>query len=113
MGGQSGTNIGMSIGLNDYIQKRVQKQLQNVMTQKGIQNNPCFGYQYPIMDTYDVYRKKKNVKYRVQIEFEKHGKIKRKTLKMSIVPKKTYTESSSDYSKRRNENLTTVLDNLK
>ena len=113
MGGQSGTNIGMAIGLNDYIQKRVQKQLQNVMAQSSLQNNPCFGYQYPIMDTYNVYRKKKNVKYRVNIEFEKHGKIKRKTLKMSIVPKKTFTESSNEFSNRRNENLATVLDNLK
>ena len=65
------------------------------------------------MDTYNVYRKKKNVKYRVNIEFEKHGKIKRKTLKMSIVQKKTFTESSNEFSNRRNEHLATVLSNLK
>jgi hypothetical protein len=101
------------MGLNDYIQKRVQKQLQNYMDHKALQNNPCFGYQYPIMDTYDVYRKKKDVRYRVNIEFEKHGKTKRKTLKMRIIPKQNFNESSSEFSKRRNEHLTTIINNLK
>lgn len=112
-GGQTSSNIGIALGLNDYIQKRVQKQLQNVMDHKALQNNPCFGYQYPIMDTYDVYRKKKDVRYRVNIEFEKHGKTKRKTLKMRIIPKQKLNESSSEFSKRRNEHLTTIIANLK
>lgn len=111
--GQTSSNVAFAMGLNDYIQKRVQKQLQNYMDHKALQNNPCFGYQYPIMDTYDVYRKKKDVRYRVNIEFEKHGKTKRKTLKMRIIPKQKFNESSSEFSKRRNEHLTTIVTNLK
>ena len=112
-GGQTSSNVAFTMGLNDYIQKRVQKQLQNYMDQKALQNNPCFGYQYPIIDTYNISHNKKDVRYRVNIEFEKYGKTKRKTLKIRIIPKQKFNEPSGEFSKRRNENLTTLLDNLK
>jgi len=112
-GSQTGTNIGASMALNEYIQKRVQKRLQEYMSHESSEGKSCFGYQYPIIDSYNVARKAKNLSYRVDIEFEKKGKLKRKTLKMKIVPKKELAETSNVFNNRRKQNLTLIENNLK
>ena len=112
-GGTQGANVAFYMGLNDYIQRKVQKQVQELMDTNAPQNNPCFGYQYPIMGVYDIYRKKKNINYRVDIDYEKGNKIKTKRLKMRIVPKQGFSESTKEFNNRRNINLDDISTNLR
>ncbi|MFW9988547.1 MAG: hypothetical protein ACFFC3_07815 [Candidatus Odinarchaeota archaeon] len=108
-----GANVALYMGLNDYIQKKVQKQVQELMNINTPHNNPCFGYQYPIMGVYNIIRKKKKINYEVDIEYEKGNRIKIKRLKMRIVPKQGFSESTKNFNNRRNRNLDQIAENLK
>ena len=65
------------------------------------------------MGVYDIYRKKKNINYRVDIDYEKGNKIKTKRLKMRIVPKQGFSESTKEFNNRRNINLNDISTNLR
>ena len=78
------------------------------MTQ--ISEKHCYGYQYPIMEAFNINKTKKLVKYWVKIEYQKGNRIKRKTLKIKVIPKRVYSESKIDFKNRKNIILQTIIE---
>jgi hypothetical protein len=84
-GGSGGENVAFAMALNASIQEHIKRKIQSSMGDQ-FSRKACFGYQFPIVGTYNVYTKKKYVQYNADIQIPKRNNYKTKQLKIKIKP---------------------------
>lgn len=97
-----GMNVtGMLIGyfINKGIQTNIRKFVQKSIGGQFNKEKLCYGYQYPILNAYNIKKSNKFIKYWVNIQVDKKGKIKTKRLKIKITTNENSEENLSLLSK--------------
>lgn len=82
-----------------------QKQLQKDSDEIYRQN---FGYQYPIMNAYDIRRSASEIEYRVDLENLKNQKSKYFKFRIKIKPKKEKKENPREFEIKKDKNLSII-----
>ena len=85
-----GNDLFTGMMFNKAIQSSIRKKIQRAI-EGDFPSRNCFGFQYPIINPFRVEKTKKEIKYSINIEYEKRGKVKNKRLKIKLRPTPGYS----------------------
>jgi len=71
-----------------------------------------FDNHFPIIDAFNITRKKDHISYSVKLEYEKRNKTKQKNLDFSVKPKREKGEDKSSFQDRREQILNEIESTL-
>jgi len=95
------------------IQNTTQDSIQRVLGLNYQHNKPCFGFQIPTLNSYEIKKKKKAIEYKVDLRFLKKNKFKKKSLRIKVKILRGKNVPISEFKEKRKKILLIINDNLK
>ncbi len=102
----------LGAAIQQHLRVSAYKGQQKILYTASEEKKACFGYQFPIFRAYNINRTISAVKYKVDTEFEHKGKVKKKTMAMTVTPKKNKGEKGMDFNVRKEEVLSKITELL-
>lgn len=106
----------MILSVGELISRKMRKgkkdKVDELMDQILPTKKKCFGYQFPIKNSDDIFKSKNKIEYDVNFVYIKKGKKKSLILMISIMPLRENKESTRDFKLRKEKVLNILEDTI-
>ncbi len=106
----------MFLSIGELISRKMRKgkkdKVDELMDQILPTKKKCFGYQFPIKNSDDIFKSKNKIEYYVNFVYMKKGKKKSLVLIISITPLRENKESTRDFKLRKEKVLNILEDTI-